>query len=1592
MMILSQRFFGSLAFAFLLASLTANSPSASAQLTTVEEKGLPSNSSFQVGDVDTVNLQNGNLHISIPLLDSKQRGGGSLGWSLVYDTQSWIRQWIPNTGCGPKVCDPVGQFEGGFNTNVISGWRLATPYDWSVSSTNIGGTCASEPTQPYGQYTNWTVTDPQGTMHSLPLREETLGNGGTCLGQTLQGPALDGSGLFFDAESGILSLKDGTQVRLTSTVKGYYGGATLIDRNGNEAGPNDTLDRPLIETFNDPRGQYTTYTVRDSDGNQQVYRVDYQSVDLNPDICTALSPPKQFTCEQNWYSPISLPSKLTLPNGKTYVFTYVSNSSGELQQITLPDGGTISYTYSDAYQLKLNSPGQPPNAVGGRAVTTRTVTVNGVASTWNYKITLGGSNTVTDPLGNVQAYVFTDLCANGGPAQICSSNVYEASVTYSDSAGHTLRKVSNTYADEYDPVNNAVANARVIKLTTTLDNGQVTQRQTDYETFTYSCNVATYCPGTATRLNPTEVRDYDFGQGAPGALLRTTGTTYQAIDMGTATISKPQTVTVYDSSGNKAAQTVYEYDNYKRPNQPMVASGAIQHSSAYGTNYITRGNVTAVSRWRNTDGASLTSTNQYDDAGNLLSTIDPLGDKTSFDYTDSWGNTECAPSGQGKAYLTKTTNAKGQVTTSKFNSCTGTVALTADINHQTTSTTYDLLNRPAQNSYPDGGQTSYCYSDVEGSPCYDANVESVTVTGKITTSMNYVAKTIFDGLGRPIQKQVTSDPEGAVYTDTIYDALSRAYKVSNPYRTGDTEVYTTNTYDGIGRIINVTQADGSASKTEYIGNTTTVTDEAGKNRKSQTDGLGRLTSVWENPTGLNYETDYQYDVLGKLLEVDQKGGSTSSANWRTRTFAYNSLGQLLCSANPETGSPLSAAASCPNPDSGSYTAGTIRYQYDSDGDVISKTAPAPNQQGTTTVTTTYTYDQLHRLTGKSYSDGTPNVAYYYDGTAPKACTAPSLSATNVVGRESAMCDGSGATAWNYDTMGRTATEARRIGSATNQIGYTYYLDGNEKTISYPLAGDSAFTLTYNVNAAGRAYSVVDSNQVKYADVSSTWAFGAAKNYQLGTNIQLNDSYNARLQPLTMTATQINPSNTLFSKTYDFHAGSGDNGNLWGVTDGLDALGLNRPHGSVNYTYDEMNRVTAAQTLGTDCTTVNSGTRDWGDSFTIDPWGNLTAKTVTKCTAEMLSASADSRNRLAVATYDSAGNVTKNNDISYSFDAEGRITSAGGTAYAYDGDNERVSKPGKIYWKGVGSNALVETDGSGKNPTRYIFFNGERIARLDTGATSPKYYITDNLGSTALVTDATGNVLNESLFFPYGGEQVVQANDSNTYKFTGKERDTESGNDYFGARYYGSSMGRFMSPDWSAKEEGDEPVPYAKLDNPQSLNLYTYGLNNPLTETDPDGHMSTDTYVPDLDKHGGAHIDRYNKNGQNVGRYRPDGTPMKHGTKTPAPVPNSDKGKFAEAKKELEKKQQDRQQYDDDVKNRPVVAPTPPLPDALKPCVYPCVQLPPLFDPDGHHPWGPLPPFPGPNPEPLPLPPIPIPIPLPFTYSAGSPTQPNDLHQ
>ena len=73
---------------------------------------------------------------------------------------------------------------------------------------------------------------------------------------------------------------------------------------------------------------------------------------------------------------------------------------------------------------------------------------------------------------------------------------------------------------------------------------------------------------------------------------------------------------------------------------------------------------------------------------------------------------------------------------------------------------------------------------------------------------------------------------------------------------------------------------------------------------------------------------------------------------------------------------------------------------------------------------------------------------------------------------------------------------------------------------------------------------------------------------------------------------------------------------------------------------------------------------------------------------------------------------------------------------------------------------------------------------------------------------------------------------NNYKYGGHEHDSETGLDFYGARYYGNTLGRFITPDWAA---APVPVPYANLRDPQSLNLYSYVRNVPTWRTDADGH-------------------------------------------------------------------------------------------------------------------------------------------------------------
>jgi hypothetical protein len=251
----------------------------------------------------------------------------------------------------------------------------------------------------------------------------------------------------------------------------------------------------------------------------------------------------------------------------------------------------------------------------------------------------------------------------------------------------------------------------------------------------------------------------------------------------------------------------------------------------------------------------------------------------------------------------------------------------------------------------------------------------------------------------------------------------------------------------------------------------------------------------------------------------------------------------------------------------------------------------------------------------------------------------------------------------------------------------------------------------------------------------------------------------------------------------------------------------------NFIYDSLNRIQQAYSSG-------SGSLSWGETFSptatspgvapstpgIDAWGNLTNRSgVTgKTNTEPLSCPANANNQLTTCSqgYDAAGNMTSNSTTSYVYDAENRLVWTSGYRYIYDGNGERVEKcavasattacptsgtTGTLYWRGTGSDTLAETDLGGNDEEEYLFFGGERIARRDvssTGATvAIHYYFADHLGSHGVVENATGTTCEQDIdYHPYGGEEEDYCGGSGVsqnYKFTGKERDAESGLDNFG---------------------------------------------------------------------------------------------------------------------------------------------------------------------------------------------------------------------
>ena len=1413
--------------------------------------------SYVLSGFDTVNLHNLHVNFRFPLMRVGGRGAATVEVmpSFHYIWNDTVIPQPDNCGQGQSGCTFTF-----YDQVMYTEWEPVPAIDGvsRMVARGSGFSCNSATLQSGTEFwsqalTRLTLTTSDGTETEF-VDQNTGGNPQT--GRIVSRTSYDRGSVFVarDGSQAVFTLAaatpvtdpqgcntynfgvSGTLVTSDGTAETFTNGYTsqIRDRNGNLttfAYPGNGSTGGVVIT--DSIGRVYTVTPGTDPGSQRNY-VDYQyprtgggspisiriwydwlhnvlkpGVSLqylqqlwpNTKLCaqanTVCSPQSGGLNDEN-----HLVARIDLPDGSFYQFFY--DSYGSVARLILPTGGMVEYDYFSGSGRQ--TPSSP--TIMTHKLTTRREYLHSSDSTPSAIITYSGGSGVTtvsrfDGNNNlISKEVHTFGAAGDGSAGGNGNNAAffydpwgkseESQIDRYASDGTTILQTEqeqwmqrdcNTdpncwfgdaqggFAPSHDP--------RLVADTVS-QNGSV--RKTTYQYDQYN--------------NVADRYDYDYGSGAPGSLLRHTVTTYvagQYTNSNIGLLRLPFETRILEGNGQQRSYTVRHYDEVDANHQVADSPGIVQHDSAYASsaNNNIRGNLTSI--LRSTDGSNtvdnLTIYN-FDIAGNVVRTMNPNGHWTQYGFDSS--NQFSAPTSITPP--TPGTSGISQQVTISYDPSSDKPVSTRNANGVISSYTYnDPLDRLTEAAKA-GVHTLYQYPDVNTVVRYQD--QDSTHTG----AQGLQTRTIYDGFGRISETQTREDSSHYIAVDTTYNALGLVGAVSNPYRPGDRVLWTSTIPDALGRTAQVQQPDGTVVQTLYTGNTTTVADEASLKKTYTYDGLSRLVNVIEDPAGQNLATSYVYDALGDLTSVTQ--GTCS--NCQQRSFTYDGLGRLATARNPETG--LSS------------------YVYDAAGNLKAKT-------NARNVTLSYSYDELERVLQKSASDST--VSYTYDTSALGVGLPATVSAStgNIVTLNSFS---------SYDSFGRITGNSQVVNGMPYPFSYSYNFAGALVSETYP----SGRTVTTSYDAANRPVQVDGTlqNQIKnYVNAVAYAAHGALQSYSYGNGLARTYQYNARLQPSI-----INDSTASLNPAFQLQLFWGDNatqttnnnGNLRGqLIESTMPSSFNAYYQT--FSYDALNRLAAF----TDNGSAPPSPGYWQRSFAYDRYGNMSVSSndsglpLNPATPASASSFDPNTNHLVGVPYDAAGNqsVVGSGALAetLTYDAENRVSTATTngvpTTYTYDGQDNRVAK------STVNGSTIVYV---------YDAFN-QLAAEYSTAPSSSScqtcYLSWDHLGSTRMVTDQNAQVVSRHDYLPFGDELTSGyagrpnpwgGNENVNQKFTGKERDSESGLDYFGARYYGSALGRFTSPDWS---EGAIPIPYADLHNPQSLNLYTYVQNNPLSVADPDGH-------------------------------------------------------------------------------------------------------------------------------------------------------------
>ncbi|WP_168735497.1 RHS repeat protein [Cohnella fermenti] len=837
---------------------------------------------------------------------------------------------------------------------------------------------------------------------------------------------------------------------------------------------------------------------------------------------------------------------------------------------------------------------------------------------------------------------------------------------------------------------------------------------------------------------------------------------------------------------------------------------------------------TTITASNNLNSDVLTTAYSYDDYGNVTSETAPNGANTLYTYDNKHLIQSISePIDQNRRnYTAFTRNSFGDVT-----------QIVVRANDQ---------NGAAIN------QVSYPEIDSYG------NVKSQIVqnNGKnIATTFEYSDLYLSAFMTR--QSVVVTDADGHASTianKATYDSLSGQVKTWTDGNNHSTEYE----YDALGRVIQVTQPGNKIVTAAYddTNNTVVVTDEVGIQTKTTWNALGLKVEegiydsqgykaklrygyddygrlIWsENAKG--YRTYYGYDNWGRLtttVYADQSletviydDASRSVTNvdgaGNKMFYGYNTLGQLVTVDELNVGDAASVRVESSVYDaiSGQVVRRTdaksqnTYYSYDMWNNLSSVTN-AKNE------TTSYQYDWLGNMTGITNPDSSQKTKLYDEigrlikstdqaGAAEKRFYDANGNLTRVVDRNgnevnyqydsrdrlTGQISTDKTVGYGYDDAGKRLWMTDSIGETqytydayTGQLTEKEYPDGLQLTVDqYDLNGNRiqmtdpfGGVLSYTYDARDRLHSVGTDSSNADAVYSYT-GNGLLSQKASGNGIVSSYSYKGQL---LKELTQFTPVETVNELKYGYD----DNKN---ISERIQNGQLD------SYAYDELNRIAAASV---------------GESYTYDMRGNrLTLETMVLPDIREMTNEFNIENELIEVT-------TSGSTVNYRYDGDGllveRIENGETTRYYYDGD--QIIAEAKV------------VNGVPELKARYI--RGNQLEAIQYSSGEKAYVLHNGHGDIVELRGSSGALLNSYEYDMWGTPAAEQESVYNPFRYSGELWDSTTRLQYLRARWYDPSIGRFMNED---TYEG-------QIDNPLTLNLYTYTANNPLRYTDPSGHCFTE---------------------------------------------------------------------------------------------------------------------------------------------------------